>query len=146
MKYKIIDIDDTICHTPQGISLDEFQVLDHSRLPQNQDVIDKIWLYDPHNIYETIFLTSRCQSLYFPTRMWLEKYAKELFNDRFHLFMRPIGRIDEAADLKLEIIYALGLTSNNIEVWIDDDKNTIKKASTHGFRITHPNTFLGGIF
>jgi len=145
MKYIILDIDGTICHTPEDLTLEQFYNLDHLRLPPKRDVIDKIYIKYPHSQLEIIYLTSRDQRLYFNTRNWLNNHCIDLHGTKLQLFMRPFDSLKTAYDLKIDILRNIGIEPNHVEIWLDDDEGTIEYGTRKGYNIVHPDKFLAGV-
>lgn len=147
MKYIILDIDNTLCDTPIGLTLDEFHALDHKRLPTNYGVISKLSTIRHENKVQIIFLTSRCLSLYFATKSWLKMNCQEILDScyDYHLFMRPIGNIEGSDTLKVTTLQSLGIDGKDVLFWLDDDESNILHGRVSGYNVIHPLHFLGGI-
>lgn len=145
MKYIIVDIDGTICNTPIGLTLEQFHELDHSRLSPNLNILDKIYIKYPHNQVEFIYLTARCQSLYFVTRNWLNEYCKDIHKHNLHLVMRPLGNLDTSGVLKVSILKGLNIEPKDVIIWLDDDLDTITWGNRQGYNVVHPDKFLAGV-
>ncbi len=139
MIFLIIDIDDTIAHCPKVNTVPEFQALDHKKFKPKKDVLKYVQNRLKNNTNEfPIFLTARCETLKESTLFWLKKHL-DLEEGKYRLEMRPYGNFDPSSVLKINYLIDRNIQPEQINLWIDDDKNILLEGNLAGYNVVHPD-------